>query len=185
VPTGEHLGEMAPGWREAFTAATASLRATGVEIVEVDIAPLLDAARMLYGGAFVAERYAAVGAHIESHRDRIGSDLDPVVAAIILAGAVPSAAQWASDTATLARLGAAGRALLAGCDALPRSLGGACVKMDRVMDPSRKRAIRLTVALTAAGVVATADRTAPGRFADLRLERVHGLAARPLSLADG
>ncbi|NKE64099.1 allophanate hydrolase, partial [Lentzea sp. PSKA42] len=118
VPTGEHLGEMAPGWREAFTAATASLRATGVEIVEVDIAPLLDAARMLYGGAFVAERYAAVGAHIESHRDRIGSDLDPTVAAIILAGAAPSAAQWASDTATLARLGAAGRALLAGCDAL-------------------------------------------------------------------
>jgi allophanate hydrolase len=118
VPTGEHLGDMAPGWREAFTAATASLRATGVEIVEVDIAPLLDAARMLYEGAFVAERYAAVGAHIESHRDRIGSDLDPTVAAIILAGAVPSAAQWASDTAALARLGAAGRALLAGCDAL-------------------------------------------------------------------
>ncbi|MEV6235464.1 allophanate hydrolase [Lentzea sp. NPDC051838] len=118
VPTAEHLTEMAPGWVEAFAAAVATLRAAGVEIVEVDIAPLLEAARMLYGGAFVAERYSAVGAHIESHRDLIGSDLDPTVAAIILAGAAPTAAQWASDTAALARLGAAGRALLDGCDAL-------------------------------------------------------------------
>ena len=46
--------------------------------------------------------------------------------------------------------------MLAGCDALPRPLGGACVKMDRVMDPSRKRAIRLTVALTAALLLASA-----------------------------
>ncbi|MFS8102637.1 allophanate hydrolase [Lentzea alba] len=118
VPTSEHLADMAPGWREAFAAAVASLAAGGVEIVEVDVAPLLEAAKLLYGGAFVAERYAAVGAHVESHRDLIGTDLDPTVAAIIVAGAAPSAAQWAEDTATLARLGAAGRTLLAGCDAL-------------------------------------------------------------------
>lgn len=118
VPTSEHLAGMAPGWREAFAAAVASLAGGGVEIVEVDVAPLLEASKLLYGGAFVAERYAAVGAHIESHRDLIGTDLDPTVASIILAGAAPSAAQWAEDTATLARLGAAGRALLAGCDAL-------------------------------------------------------------------
>jgi allophanate hydrolase len=118
VPTDEHLAGMAPGWREAFAAAAASLAATGVEIVEVDIAPLLEAAKMLYGGAFVAERYAAVGAHIEANRDQIGTGLDPTVAAIILAGAAPTAAQWAADTATLARLGAQGRALLDGCDAL-------------------------------------------------------------------
>ncbi|HVW40950.1 MAG TPA: allophanate hydrolase [Amycolatopsis sp.] len=118
VPTGDHLAELASGWCAAFATATASLAATGVEIVEVDIAPLLEASRMLYGGAFVAERYAAVGAHIESHRDLIGSGLDPTVAAIILAGATPSAAQWAADTATLTRLGAEGRALLDGCDAL-------------------------------------------------------------------
>ena len=118
VPTVEHLADLAPGWREGFAAAVASLASGGVEIVEVDVAPLLDAAKLLYGGAFVAERYAAVGAHIEVHRDLIGTDLDPTVAAIILAGAAPSAAQWAADTATLTQLGAAGRALLAGCDAL-------------------------------------------------------------------
>jgi allophanate hydrolase len=45
-----------------------------------DLEPFLLAGRLLYGGAFVAERYAAVGAFIESHRDEV----DDVVAAIIL-----------------------------------------------------------------------------------------------------
>ena len=47
--------------------AVARLRLTGAEIVPIDIAPLLEAAALLYGGAFVAERYAAVGAHIRAH----------------------------------------------------------------------------------------------------------------------
>ncbi|MFT4083840.1 MAG: allophanate hydrolase [Nocardioides sp.] len=118
VPTAEHLAGMAEGWAEGFAAAVRRFASAGVEIVEVDIAPLLEAATMLYGGAFVAERYAAVGAHIEAHRHLIGTDLDPTVAEIVLAGAIPTAAQWASDWARLQRLGAAGRELLAGCDAL-------------------------------------------------------------------
>lgn len=118
VPTSEYLDGMASGWRDAFAMAAGRLGSGGVEIVEVDIAPLLEAAQLLYGGAFVAERHAAIGSHIESHRDLIGSDIDPTVAAIILDGASPSAAQWARDAATLARLGAEGRALLDGCDAL-------------------------------------------------------------------
>ena len=118
VPTAEHLAGLAAGWREAFAAATETLAASGVAITEVDIAPWLRAAELLYGGAFVAERFAAVGAHIEAHRGLIGSDLDPTVAGIVLAGAEPTAAQWAADSAKLARLGAQGRAALEGCDAL-------------------------------------------------------------------
>ena len=109
---------MADGWREAFDAAVARLASTGVEIVEADITPLLEAAQLLYGGAFVAERYAAVGEHIEKHRDLIGTDLDPTVAAIVLAGREKTAADWAADTARLAALGAAARAALDGCAAL-------------------------------------------------------------------
>ncbi|MER6065392.1 allophanate hydrolase [Streptomyces sp. NPDC001792] len=118
VPTPQHLQGMADGWHEAFDAAVARLAGTGVEIVEVDITPLLQAAELLYGGAFVAERYAAVGAHLEKHRDLIGTDLDPTVAAIVLAGRERTAADWAADTARLASLGAAGRAVLDGCAAL-------------------------------------------------------------------
>lgn len=118
IPTAEHLDGLAAGWADAFAAAAARLEATGVEIVEVDIAPLLEAATLLYGGAFVAERYAAVGDFVESHRDLIGTDLDPTVAGIVLAGASPSAADYFRDREKLERLGVEGLAALAGCDAL-------------------------------------------------------------------
>lgn len=118
VPAGEHLDGLAPGWADAFRAVVARLDSVGVEIVEVDISPLLEAARLLYEGAFVAERYAAVGSHLEANRDLIGTDLDPTVAEIVLAGASASAADWARDVALLARLGAEGRAALTGCSAL-------------------------------------------------------------------
>lgn len=118
VPTGEQLDGLALGWADAFQAVVARLASAGVEVVETDISPLLEAARLLYEGAFVAERYAAVGAHLEANRDLIGTDLDPTVAGIVLAGAKPSAADWARDAAHLARLGAEGRAALAGCSAL-------------------------------------------------------------------
>ncbi|GGZ22461.1 amidase [Streptomyces olivaceoviridis] len=118
VPAPEHLDGMADGWREAFGATVARLAATGADIVETDVTPLLRAAELLYGGAFVAERYAAVGGHVDKHRDLIGTDLDATVASIVLAGREKTAADWAADTARLAALGAAGRAALDGCAAL-------------------------------------------------------------------
>jgi allophanate hydrolase len=118
VPTGEHLDGLAPGWAAAFAAVVERLASAGVEIVQTDISPLLEAARLLYEGAFVAERYAAVGSHLEANRDLIGTDLDPTVAGIVLAGASASAADWARDMALLARLGAAGTEALTGCSAL-------------------------------------------------------------------
>ncbi|KQM59654.1 allophanate hydrolase [Agreia sp. Leaf210] len=118
VPTAEHLDGLAPGWADAFHAAAGRLAATGVEIVEVDIAPLLQAARMLYESSFVAERYAAVGEHIDAHRGLIGTDLDPSVSAIVLGGADRTAVELYRDREQLDRLGADARAALSGCDAL-------------------------------------------------------------------
>lgn len=67
----------------AFDAAVAALTALGGEPVQVDLAPFLEAAQLLYGGPWVAERYAAVGEFIESH----GSEgMDPTVRSIILSG---------------------------------------------------------------------------------------------------
>ncbi|MEZ0110461.1 allophanate hydrolase [Catenulispora sp. EB89] len=115
VPVAAQLTDLAEGWSEAFAAAVARLRSCGVEIVEVDISPLLEAATLLYGGAFVAERYAAVGAFIEKHPD---ADLDPTVAAIVLAGAAPTAADLFRDRERLERLGAEGLGVFDTCDAL-------------------------------------------------------------------
>lgn len=87
VPAAGQLGELAPGWQEAFGLNAARWADAGAELVEIDIQPFLDAALMLYDGAFVAERYAAVGGFVDAHRD----DVDPVVAAIISkASAIPA-----------------------------------------------------------------------------------------------
>ncbi|KAA9108005.1 allophanate hydrolase [Microbacterium rhizomatis] len=118
IPTPEHLQGMADGWVEAFRATVDRLEATGVEIVEVDIAPLLEAAQLLYGGAFVAERTAAVGDFIAAHTDLIGPDIDPTVAAIVLAGADVRAVDYVRDRERLAALGWEGMSRLEGTDAL-------------------------------------------------------------------
>lgn len=115
VPVAAQLTGLAEGWSEAFAAAVARLHACGVEIVEVGISPLLEAATLLYGGALVAERYAAVGEFIEKHPD---ADLDPTVAAIVLAGAAPTAADLFRDRERLQQLGAEGLAIFDSCDAL-------------------------------------------------------------------
>jgi allophanate hydrolase len=60
----------------------------GLHLVPVDVTPFLDAALLLYGGPWVAERYAAVGHMVEQD----GPHLDPTVASIIRAGAGLTAA---------------------------------------------------------------------------------------------
>jgi allophanate hydrolase len=60
---------------------------TGAKVADADLRPFLDAGRLLYEGAFVAERYAAVGAFVDDHPD----DVDPVVGSIIAAaGRIPA-----------------------------------------------------------------------------------------------
>jgi allophanate hydrolase len=96
----------------------ARLRAAGTEIIATDIAPLLEAAALLYGGSFVAERYAAVGDHVRKHGDLIGGSLDPVVAAIIGDGEKYGAADYFADRERLDQLAARAATALDGCDAL-------------------------------------------------------------------
>jgi allophanate hydrolase len=118
VPLQAQLEGLADGWAGAFEAAVARLREAGAEIVPVDIAPMLEAASLLYGGSFVAERYTAVGDHVREHAGLIGGDLDPVVATIILDAAKHSAADYFADRERLDRLAARAAEALDGCDAL-------------------------------------------------------------------
>nr|WP_218885898.1 allophanate hydrolase [Kineococcus aurantiacus] len=118
VPTAEHLEGLADGWAQAFARYVERVRATGAEVVEVDVAPLLAAAELLYGGAFVAERTAAVGEHVARHADLVGTDLDPTVAAIVRAGESVTAVDVFRDRERLDHLAARAAELLAGTSAL-------------------------------------------------------------------
>lgn len=118
VPMADEYDDMAPGWADAFRAVISDLQSKGIEVVERSIEPLLAAASLLYGGAFVAERYSAVGAHIAEHPDLIGSDLDESVAKIILGGAVPTASALFDDMERLDRLRLRAAELLTDADAV-------------------------------------------------------------------
>jgi allophanate hydrolase len=107
-------GPLADGWAEAFAAAVAGYTAAGAEVTTVDMSAFLEAAQLLYGGAFVAERYTAVGEFLERHPD----DCDPVVHGIITAARDIRAHRLFADQETLARLRTQALAVLAGVDAL-------------------------------------------------------------------
>ncbi len=83
VPTPAHLdGIVQPGLLARFHAAVAHVQALGHVIVTIDYAPFLAAAQLLYGGAWVAERTAAVGDFLDTQP----AGADPTVAGIIRTG---------------------------------------------------------------------------------------------------
>ncbi|MFB7997234.1 allophanate hydrolase [Streptomyces sp. NPDC056002] len=116
VPEPGQLGRLDTGWTEAFEAAAQRLTDAGVELVSVDLTPFTQAAAMLYEGAFVAERYTAVGAFIDAHKDSPG--LDPTVAGIISRAKDIPAHRLYADQQRLASLRARALATLGDADAL-------------------------------------------------------------------
>ncbi|MFT4200287.1 allophanate hydrolase [Gordonia sp. (in: high G+C Gram-positive bacteria)] len=74
------LPELDEPWRAAFDTAVATAEAAGMSIRRVDLQPFLDAAKLLYEDALVAQRHDAVGAFIDGNP---GDGLDPTVAGII------------------------------------------------------------------------------------------------------
>jgi allophanate hydrolase len=100
VPRPVQLDGLSRDGRRAFEDVAAALEATGAALVEVDIGPCLEAGGLLYDGAFLAERYAAVGEFIAAHR----AEVDPTVAGIITAGASITAHQYVADRERLDHL---------------------------------------------------------------------------------
>jgi allophanate hydrolase len=76
-------------YERLFGAAVARLEACGGRCTEIDFAPFQDAARLLYEGPWVAERYAAVGKFLDAHPEAVL----PVTAQIIGGGKKPSAVE--------------------------------------------------------------------------------------------
>ncbi|WP_225850153.1 allophanate hydrolase [Streptomyces sp. HPF1205] len=116
VAVPDRLGDLDPGWARAYRAAADRLAGHGVALRTIDLGPFVEAAALLYEGAFVAERYTAVGAFVDGHSG--APDLDPTVAAIITAGRDVPAYRLFADRERLARLRARTEAELGDCDAL-------------------------------------------------------------------
>jgi allophanate hydrolase len=96
MPNGIRLGVPLPGQRlffgdrnaaTAYETAVARFAKLGAAISEIDMEPFYEAARLLYEGPWVAERFLAARALIAS----APQSMHPVTRDIILAGARPSA----------------------------------------------------------------------------------------------
>ncbi|MGW2636866.1 allophanate hydrolase [Streptomyces sp. NPDC001348] len=114
----DQLGELDEGWAEAYEAAVARLVASGASVRTLDLAPFTEAAAMLYDGAFVAERYTAVGSFVDKLIREGGEGLDPTVAGIITRARDIPAHRLFADQDRLAALRSRALAELADADAL-------------------------------------------------------------------
>lgn len=81
VPT--ELPGLDDRWRAAFDDAVLRAESAGLMVKTIDLSPFLEAARLLYDDALVAERYDAVGDYLGSVPDPGAAGLDPTVSTII------------------------------------------------------------------------------------------------------
>lgn len=114
VPRPEDLSALSPGYADAFARAVEELAPQGFAVGTVDISGLLEAATLLYDGAIVAQRYAAVGDFLATRP----AGADPIVSEVILASAALAAPDYVRDAARLLDARADAARLLEGYDAL-------------------------------------------------------------------
>ena len=108
----QFVGDLAA--ERLYAQALDRLMATGVELVDIDLAPLSEAARLLYDGPWVAERTAALANFLQSHPDSI----DPTVRTIVAGGLGRSAIEAFQGIYRLAELKQIADALWQDIDAL-------------------------------------------------------------------
>jgi allophanate hydrolase len=108
----QFLGDLAA--ERFYAQALDRLVAMGTDLVEIDLAPLSEAARLLYDGPWVAERTAALSDFLASHRDSI----DPTVRTIVEGGLGRSAVEVFQGVYRLAELKQQADALWNDIDAL-------------------------------------------------------------------
>ncbi|MDQ1583080.1 MAG: allophanate hydrolase, partial [Microbacteriaceae bacterium] len=114
IPTPEFLTGLSAERRALFAAAARTLEAAGATVAEIDIAPFLDCAKLLYEGALVAERYAAYGDFVAAHPE----NADPTVARIVSGAGTRAGHDVICDQDKVARYALETGELLAGFDAM-------------------------------------------------------------------
>jgi allophanate hydrolase len=120
------LPALPQAWSAEFKAQIQSLKSKGVDAEPIELDVFLEAARLLYDGALVAERYAAVGRYVDAALNpeqtaphpSAPAGLDPTVTGIINAAGQVPAHQYVADTAKLQELKGEAMARLKGFDAL-------------------------------------------------------------------
>jgi allophanate hydrolase len=114
------LPALPEAWAAEFHRHVDRLRASDVDAQPIEFSAFLEAARLLYDGGLVAERYAAVGEFLATADAGTagGAGIDPTVEGIIRAAGTVPAYRYVTDTGKLAALKQQAMAGLEGFDAL-------------------------------------------------------------------
>jgi allophanate hydrolase len=117
-----------------FDTAVAQLQALGGECVQIDFTPFLEAARLLYEGPWLAERYVAIRDFIESKPEA----LHPATRAVIEKGRAASAVDAFAAMYRLADLRRAVEPILESVDAIVTPTAGTIYRIAELeADPLR------------------------------------------------
>lgn len=120
------------GAAASFAAAEGIVQAIGARLVEIDLTPCFDTAKLLYEGPWVAERMAAVGDFIAARPE----DVHPVTRQIILQGTAKTGVDAFRGLYRLAVLRGQARKALADIDALMvPTIPAPCTIADVERDP--------------------------------------------------
>jgi allophanate hydrolase len=117
-------------YRQGFDKAVAQLRALGGTAVEIDLEPFLEAARLLYQGPWVAERYAALQDFIEGNADK----LLPVIRTIIEGGSAVKGVDAFKGIYCLAELRRISEKVWSDVDVIVTSTAGTHFRIDELLD---------------------------------------------------
>jgi allophanate hydrolase len=118
VAVPDDLIGLSPAWAAAFDASVERLRAAGCTVETKSFEPFLEVARLLYDGALVAERHAAVGDFVDANLDNLDARIDPTVGAIIARAGTLSGSAMVQDLARLEVLSGVCTEIMYGYDAL-------------------------------------------------------------------
>lgn len=117
-----------PDGEALYDQAVARLEKMGGVGVEIDFQPFLDAARLLYEGPWVAERYLAIEAFIEQQADA----MHPVTREIIQGGKAPTATAAFQSQYRLAELKRLADQVWNQVDLIVTPTAGRCYRIDEI-----------------------------------------------------
>ena len=112
----------------SYEETISSLKDQGIDVVEVDFSPFIEAARLLYEGPWVAERYIATTPMIQNNPEA----MLPVIQTIIGGGAKSSAVDAFQAQYRLKALRKAATSVLASVDCLLSPTAGRLYSIDAV-----------------------------------------------------
>jgi len=119
-----------PGYAQAYERVLQEWQQRGAELVELDLSCLLEAAQLLYGGPWVAERLAAVGDFWNTRRD----SFHPVTRQVLASGECHSAKQTFEAFHRLEVLRRQASALWPRCDFLVLPTAPTAPTLQRVLE---------------------------------------------------